>query len=165
MSVPVNWLTDPEMAATMTFAAVFAIAGLARWRGYDKKVPLLRAIAGWVPGVSPFVIAGAALAAIPLIAMLKQLTAGEAPNPIAAVAFIVILSAAVAVRILTRVGVTPARLEVPIVAALFVILLLTTLVASPAIRSSVAGILFGSAALIVGGALAYVYARGMRRVP
>lgn len=165
MSELLNWLGDPGMAAAITFAAVFAVAGLARWRGYDKKVPLVRTIADWVPGVSPLVIAAAALLAIPLIAILKQITAGEAPNPIAAVAFIVILSVAVGVRILTRVGATPARFEVPIVGALFVILLLMTIVTSPAIRSSVAGILFGSAALIVGGALAYMYTRGTRRTP
>ena len=151
--------------AAVTIAIVFAIAGVARWRGYDTRFPLLRAIADWVPGVSPFIIAIGALVAIPIVSLLEGLTAGETPNAIAAVAFLALLTVAVAVTILTRAGAIPARLEVPILGTLVAIVFLLTAVVSPAIRASVAGILFGAAALVIGGGVAYIYLRGARRTP
>ncbi|HJW49519.1 MAG TPA: hypothetical protein VJ726_08895 [Candidatus Limnocylindria bacterium] len=161
LASPTNAIT----LAALTIALVFAVAGIARWRGYDTQIPLLRAIADWVPGVSPFLIAIGALVAIPIVSVLEQLTAGETPNPIAAVAFLVLLTVAVAVTILTRAGAIPARLELPIVGAIIATMFLLTAVVSPAIRASVAGILFGSAALLIGGGVAYLYLRGARRTP
>ena len=157
--------TGAAALAALTIALVFALAGIARWRGYDTRSPLLRVIADWVPGVSPFIIAIGALVAIPIVGLLERVTAGETPDPIAAVVFLVLLTMGVAVTILTRTGVVPARLQVPIVSTLFVIVLLVTAVASPAIRASVAGILFGSAALLIGGAVAFLYLRGVRKTP
>lgn len=157
--------TGAAALAALTIALVFALAGIARWRGYDAGSPFLRAIADWVPGVSPFIIAIGALVAIPIVGLLERVTAGETPDPIAAVVFLVLLTMGVAVTILTRTGVVPARLQVPIVSTLFVIVLLVTAVASPAIRASVAGILFGSAALLIGGAVAFLYLRGVRKTP
>jgi hypothetical protein len=56
----------------------------------------------------------------------------------------------------------PRRLEVPVVGGLFILLLILMLAASPAIRASVLGIVLGSFALLLGIAIAYVYARGVR---
>lgn len=157
--------TSAAASAAVTIAIVFAIAGVARWRGYDARLPLLRAIADWVPGVSPFIVAIGALVAIPIVTLLERLSVGEAPNPIGAVAFLVLLAVAVAVTILNRAGAIPAHLEVPVLGALLATLFLLTAIVSPEIRASVAGILFGSAALLIGGAVAYLYLRGARRTP
>ena len=151
--------------ASVTIAIVFAIAGFARWRGHDTRFPLLRAIGDWVPGVSPFIVAAAVLVAVPIVSLLERLSAGETPNPVAAVTFLALLTVAVAVTILTRAGTIPARLEMPILGALLALLLLLTAVVSPAIRASAAGILFGSAALLIGAGVAYLYLRGARRTP
>lgn len=74
----------------------------------------------------------------------------------------VVLAAAVAIRLLTRMGLSPRRLEVPVVGGLVVLLLVLMLAASPAIRASALGIAIGSSALLLGVAIAYVYARGVR---
>ena len=155
-------LLDTGVIFPLTFAIVFGLAGVARWRGWDRGVPLLRAIADLVPGFSPFLVAAAALVAIPVDIALRQTIAGEPSNPLAAAAFLLILAVAVAVRLLTRMGASPRPLEVPIVGGLLVLLIILVLIASPAVRASVFGIAFGSAALLLGGAIAYVYARGVR---
>jgi hypothetical protein len=155
-------LLDPGVIAALSFAVVFGLAGVARWRGWDRRVAVLRAIADLVPGFSPFLVAAAALVAIPVEIALRQMTAGEPPNPLAAAAFLLILAVAVAVRLLTRIGASPRRLEAPIVGALLILLMILILVASPVVRASVFGIAFGSAALLLGGAIAYLYARGLR---
>jgi hypothetical protein len=161
MSWSPEGLRDPGVVSTLTFAAVFAIAALARWRGYDRKVPVLRAIADWVPGVPPLVIAIAALVSIPVLSWLIP-PRGADSNVIAAVAFFVLLTVATTVVILTRTGAVPARIETPVLATIFAILLLLALIASPALRDSLAGIVFGLAFLLVAAAAAYLYTRRTR---
>lgn len=155
-------LPDAGLIFSLSFAIVFGLAGIARWRGWDRDVPLFRAIADLVPGVPPLLIAAAALIAIPIQVALGQTIAGEPGSPLAAAAFVVVLAAAVAIRLLTRMGMSPRRLEVPVVGGLVVLLLVLMLAASPAIRASVLGIAIGSSALVLGAAIAYVYARGVR---
>jgi hypothetical protein len=154
-------LLDLGVIFPLSFAMVFGLAGIARWRGWDRDVPALRAIADLVPGVSPLLVAAAALVAIPVNLALAQTTAGEPANPFAAAAFLLIIAIAVAIRLLTRMGASPRRLEVPIVGSLLVLLIMLTVIASPAVRASVFGIAFGSAAVLLGGAIAYLYKRGL----
>jgi hypothetical protein len=155
----------PGVAFSLSFAIVFGLAGIARWRGWDRNAPLLRAIADLVPGVSPLLIAAAALLAIPIEFALARTIAGEPANPLVGAAFVAVLAAGVAIRILTRTGLSPRRLEVPVVGGLFVLLLVLILAASPAIRASVLGVVIGTSALLLGVAIAYLYARGVRSSP
>jgi len=158
----VSPLSDGGIVFTLSFAIVFGLAGIARWRGWDRDIPLLRAIADLAPGVPPLLIAAAALLAIPVEIALKQTIAGEPASPLAAAAFVLILGVGVAVRLLTRMGLSPRRLEVPIIGGLFILVSVLVLAASPAIRASVFGIAIGSSALLLGVGIAYAYARGIR---
>jgi hypothetical protein len=158
----VSPLSDGGIVFTLSFAIVFGLAGIARRGGWDRDVPVLRAVADLVPGASPLLVAAAALLAIPVEIAVKQTVAGEPPSPLAAAVFVLILGIGVAVRLLTRMGLSPRRLEAPVIGGLFILVSALVLAASPAIRASVFGIAIGSSALFIGVAIAYLYARGAR---
>jgi hypothetical protein len=159
MSEAARALTDPGILATVTLAAVFAVAAFARWRGYDRNSPLLRAIADWVPGVPPISIAIGALVAIPVVAWLEGATAGESPNPIAALVFMVLLTVAATVVLLARRGAVSARTRTTVVGGVLVVLLLLSAVVSPTLRASLGGVLIGMSSLLVAAGIAYLYTR------
>lgn len=155
-------LPEPGVLVAVTIASLFAVAAVARWLGYDRRVPFLGVVADWVPGVPPLAIAVSLLLAIPLVVWLERAAGSRSPDTLLALAFMVLLTVATTVVILARRGAISSRMRDLVLGIAFAMLLLATALISPVIRDSIAGAIFGLASLLVAAAIAYAYARTRR---